>query len=62
LIEKGQKAAPQIKGTRNKKKNCLLSLWVMMQIGEMKAMTMMMGENQSSQSQVHVTVFRGAEA
>jgi hypothetical protein len=30
-----------------------------MQMGEMKAMTIMMGENQSCQSQVHVTVFRG---
>jgi hypothetical protein len=29
--------------------------------GEMKAMTMMMGENQSSQSQVHVAVFQGTE-
>jgi hypothetical protein len=27
-----------------------------MQMGEMKAMTTMMGENQSSQSQVNVTV------
>jgi hypothetical protein len=33
----------------------------MMQMGEMKAMTMMTGENQSSQSQVHVKAFRGIE-
>jgi hypothetical protein len=33
-----------------------------MQMGEMKAMMMMMGENQLSQSQVHVTAFRGIES
>jgi hypothetical protein len=32
-----------------------------MQMGEMKAMTMMMDENQSSQSQVHMTAFWGTE-
>jgi hypothetical protein len=62
LTEKGQKAACQIKKHHGKyRKNCLLSLQVMMQMGEMKAMLMMMGENQSSQSQVHVKAFRGAE-
>jgi hypothetical protein len=33
----------------------------MMQMGEMKATTMMMGENQAGQSQVHVTAFRDIE-
>ncbi len=33
----------------------------MMQMGEMKAMMLIMGENQSSQSQVHVTAIRGTE-
>jgi hypothetical protein len=33
----------------------------MMQMGEMNAMTKMMGENQLSQSQVHVTAFQGTE-
>jgi hypothetical protein len=32
-----------------------------MQKGEMKVMTMMISENQSCQSQVHVTVFRGTD-
>jgi hypothetical protein len=32
-----------------------------MQMGEMKAMMMMMGENQSRQSQIHVTAFQGTE-
>jgi hypothetical protein len=32
-----------------------------MQNGEMKAMRMMMGENQLSQSKVHVTAFWGTE-
>jgi hypothetical protein len=30
-------------------------------MGEMKAMAMMMGENQSRQSQVHVTAFQGTD-
>jgi hypothetical protein len=30
-------------------------------MGEMKVMTMMIGENQSGQSQVHVTAFWGTE-
>ncbi len=33
----------------------------MMQKGEMKAMTMMIGENQLCRSQVHVTAFWGTE-
>jgi hypothetical protein len=32
-----------------------------MQMEEMKVMTMMMGENLLSQTQVHVTAFRGTE-
>jgi hypothetical protein len=58
LTEKGQKAARQMKSTTDKKiKNCLLKLRVIMQMGEMSAMTMMMGENQSGLSQVHVTAY-----
>jgi hypothetical protein len=41
-----------------KRKNCLLKLLVTMQIGKMK---LMMGENQLSQSQAHVTAFLGTE-
>jgi hypothetical protein len=34
---------------------------MMMQMGEMKAMTKLMGENQSCQLQVYVTAFRGTD-
>jgi hypothetical protein len=62
-VEKGQKAAHQMKSIMEKGKNYLCKLRVTMQMGEkkMKVMTMMMGENQSSQSQGHVTAFRGTE-
>jgi hypothetical protein len=63
LTEKGKKAAHQRKSTTDKKERLAYSkLQVMIQKGEMKSVIMMiMGENQSSRSQVHVTALRGTE-
>jgi hypothetical protein len=62
LTKKGQNAARQRKSTTDKKERiAYFQLRVTMQMGEMKAMMMMMGENQSCQSKVHVTAFQGTE-
>jgi hypothetical protein len=63
LAEKGKKAAHHRKSTTDKKDRLAYSkLRVMIQKGEIKLVTtMMMGENQSSRSQVHVTELRGTE-
>jgi hypothetical protein len=61
LTEIGQKAARQMKSTTYKKERIAYLLQVTMQMGEIKVMTMMMGENLLSQTQVHVTAFQGTE-
>jgi hypothetical protein len=62
LTEKRVKGSLPDKKHHGKKKRIAYSkLRVTMQIREMKAMAMMIGENQSRQSQFHVTVFRGTE-
>jgi hypothetical protein len=60
LTEKGQKAALQ-KKIPLVRKSYSLYLWVRLQKGVMVSVKMMMSENQSSQSQVHVTVFQSTE-
>ncbi len=58
LTDKGQTAAHWRKRTTDKKERIAHSkLWVLMQKGGMKLMTVMMSENQSCRSQVHVTAF-----
>jgi hypothetical protein len=62
LIEKGQKAARQRKSTTDEKERIAYSrLLVSMQKEGIKSMTVMMSENQSCRSQVHVTAFQGTE-
>jgi hypothetical protein len=58
-MNKGHKAAHQRKIPLAKSYSLLL--WVMLQREKLKSTMMMMSENQSSQSQVHETAFRGTE-
>jgi hypothetical protein len=57
LTEKRGKGSLPDKKHHGKKRIAYSKLRVTMQIREMKAMTMMIHENQSRQSQVHVTAF-----
>jgi hypothetical protein len=62
LTEKGQKAAHQRKSITDKEEKIAYSrLRVLMQKGGIMSMTVMMSDNQSCRSQVHVTAFPGTE-
>jgi hypothetical protein len=62
LTEEREKRQPTREDTTNKKKLLTLAPGDVYRWEKLKSMKMMMSENQSSQSQVHVTAFRSTDS